>query len=103
MHDLHFFAAGGLLASLGEVLWMSAVRSWEIGHRVATGDILILRRRGWPNAKESPFFFPGFAEQTLLEVFRRLMRAALVESIRVPIVRRFTDEGVSTNETSVVW
>jgi hypothetical protein len=82
---------------------MLVIGSCEIAHMAATGDILVFRRRGWPNAKKSPLFFPGFAQQTLSEVFRRLMWAALVESVRVPVVRRFTGDGVSKIGTSVVW
>lgn len=67
----------------------------------ATGNIPNLRRRGWPNSEKVPSCFPGFAQQTFLEVFRRLMWAALVESVWVSVVRGETVEEIS-KEMSVV-
>ena len=75
---------------------MSETWSYKVANTAATGDILILGQRGWPNSKKSPLLFPGFAQQTVLEVFRRLVRAALVEGVGVSVVRRQTVSNVST-------
>jgi hypothetical protein len=74
------------------------VRKFEILSKAGTRNILILGPRGWPDSKKSPPFFPGFAQQTILEVFRRLMRAALVEGVRISVLWWHTVGEVSTEK-----
>jgi hypothetical protein len=77
---------------------MSETWSYKVANTAATGDILILGQRGWPNSKKSPLLFPGFAQQTLLEVFGRLMRATLEEGVRISVVWWQTISKVSTGK-----
>lgn len=74
------------------------VRKFGILSEAGTRNILILGPRGWPNSKKSPPFFPGFAQQALLEVIGRLVRTTLIEGVRVSVLWWHTVGEVSTRK-----